>query len=232
MEERDRKQKIFTRISMVLHLILGMTVFLPWIELDGEKKSLVLFLWQIGIAGEITPEDPMVYVFAFFGLLQLISAVCSILYSVTGFFKLGMDGYRKVVHWIQFIYIVAGAIFFGLVPMLWTYIIPLFSLLDVLFDTYLSQRDQMRKEDRERKERERQEKLERKRRLAFPGHYSRHFYRVLLVNIRYHYKNYILLVLSGMFMTMYCFWCLPWKRYFPEAIPRRTCFWEVVFRKS
>ena len=205
MEERDRKQKIFTRISMVLHLILGMTVFLPWIELDGEKKSLVLFLWQIGIAGEITPEDPMVYVFAFFGLLQLISAVCSILYSVTGFFKLGMDGYRKVVHWIQFIYIVAGAIFFGLVPMLWTYIIPLFSLLDVLFDTYLSQRDQMRKEDRERKERERQEKLERKRRLAFPGHYSRHFYRVLLVNIRYHYKNYILLVLSGMFMTMYLF---------------------------
>ncbi len=201
----DKKLAVFLRISMALHLFSGLSIFLPWIQVDGEYKNLPVFLWQAAFATELKTQDPMVYVFAVFGFLQLISAVCSIVYGVAGLLNRNLPFLRQAVHWIQFVYIAAVVTFFGLVPMLWTFIIPLFSLADVLINIWLSQRDEIHRLARQQKERERQERLERKRRLAFPGHYSRHYYRVLLENVIYHFKNYALLVISGTFMTMYLF---------------------------
>lgn len=90
-----------------------------------------------------------------------------------------------------------------------TCVYPLFALFVIgfwrIFIIIIENWDETAKQERERREAKKAYHEERKRRLMFPGKYSKLYYHVLWENLMYNWKDYFFLIVSGVISTFFLF---------------------------
>lgn len=203
-----RLGKIYQIISILVYTILFAAIWLPWITVDGKSFCLPGYIRMVGRAGGIvtmTDGAPDMVAAYYLFFLPVAAAIFAGIYAAGRLLGRTIRLAYVAVRWCEFIYSVTMIILAPLVPMLWTYVLPILCLAEYVFGQYAEQRDEILREARLNKERERFEKNERKRRLYFPGRYSPAYYKMILKNVRFHLRNYVMLIFSGSFFMLFLF---------------------------
>lgn len=203
-----RLGKFYQVISILVYTFIFAAVWFPWIVSDGKGYSLPGYIRMVGENGGIvslTGGDSQLVASYYLFFLPLLASVLALVYVIGRFAKRSVRFALRMVQWCEFLYTATAIILFPMVPMGWTYLLPILCMAEFVLGQYASQRDEILKEARIREERDRFEKNERKRRLYFPGRYSIYYYRMILKNVRYHIRNYVMLILSGTFLMCFLY---------------------------
>lgn len=214
-----RLGKIYQAISILVYTFLFAAIWFPWMTYSGKNYSLPGYIRMVGQEGGIVAladgaPDMVASYYLFF--LPMAASVFAGIYIVSRLLKKPLKLAYGAVRWCEFIYSAAALIFAPLVPMIWTYVFPVLCLAEYVFGQYVEQRDELLLAARLNKEREKSEKLERKRRLYFPGKYSSSYYKMILKNVRYHLRNYVMLILTGSFLMLFLFLVFALRHAFME----------------
>lgn len=203
-----RSGKIYQIISVLIYIFIAAAIWLPWIAYAGQTYHLPGYISEAGKNGGIvamTGGDPELVASYYMFFLSILSAVLALIYVIGTLAGKKVRLVYRMVQWCEFLYTAAAVIFFPLVPMGWTYLLPIMCLAEFVLKQYVEQRDEIRKDARVREERDRLEREERKRRLYFPGRYSSSYYRMIWKNVRYHIRNYVMLIASSVFLMLFLF---------------------------
>lgn len=200
--------RFYRKITFLIYAFFVAAVWFPWIVYGGRSYHLPGYIRMVQKAGGIVAlsdgnPDFVASYYVFF--LPVLAGILAAIYAGGMLAGKQMKILCKMVRWCEFLYTVAALILFPMVPLLWTYLLPLLCLAEYVAGQYIEQRDEIVKAARDRKERDRQEKEERKRRLDFPGRYGLDFFNMVLKNARYHSRNYIMLILSGTFLMLFLY---------------------------
>ena len=204
----ERFKKLYRYISVFIYLFFFASIWETWVTVGGKSYGLfgyIVMVQKAGGIGSIARGDPGLTVSYFFFFIPAVLGVLALLYAISKCIRYPSVLLHKVIIWGMFIYSVAGIILFPRVPALWTWLIPILCTVDFILSQYLDQRDELIQADLERKKREKEEEEERKRRLYFPGRYSSYYYKMILKNVRYHIRNYVMLIISGTFFMLFLF---------------------------
>lgn len=214
-----RLGKIYQIISILVYTFIFAAIWLPWVAYGGKSYCLIAYLRMVKGAGGIvamTEGSPDMVASYYLSYLTIAAAVLAGVYVVGRLVGKPLKPVYAAVRWCEFIYTAASVIFAPLVPMIWTYIVPILCLAEYVFGQYVEQRDEILKEARLNKERERFEKNERKRRLYFPGRYSSSYYKMILKNVKFHARNYVMLIITGSFLMLFLFLVFALRHAFME----------------
>lgn len=200
--------RIYQGILISVHVFFFAAIWCPWIEYGSESYHLPGYIMLVREAGGIvrlTKGEPSLVAAYYIFFIPILVSVLSGIYVLGRFLGKTMRYVYKSIIFFEFLYTVAIVILCPMVPKLWTYLIPLLCLADYIVGQYFEQRNEILREAKERKERDRREKEERKQRLYFPGRYSSYYYKMILKNVRFYIRNYIMMILSGTFLMVYLF---------------------------
>ncbi len=214
-----RLGKIYQVISILVYTLLFAAIWFPWIDCDGKSYCLPRYIRMVKDAGGIvnmTEGAPDMVASYYLFFLPLAAAVFAGIYAAGRLMGKQLKSAYGVVRWCEFIYTAAVIIFAPLAPMTWTYIFPILCLAEYVFGQYVEQRDEILMAARLNKERERSERNERKRRLYFPGRYSRDYYKMIIKNVRFHLRNYVMLILTSSFLMLFLFLVFSLRHAFME----------------
>lgn len=196
--------RIYQGILISVHVFFFAAIWCPWIEYGSESYHLPGYIMLVREAGGIvrlTKGEPSLVAAYYIFFIPILVSVLSGIYVLGRFLGKTMRYVYKSIIFFEFLYTVAIVILCPMVPKLWTYLIPLLCLADYIVGQYFEQRNEILREAKERKERDRREKEERKQRLYFPGRYSSYYYKMILKNVRFYIRNYIMMILSGTFLN-------------------------------
>ncbi len=200
--------KIYQKITCLVYVFFFAALWLPWMEIGNKSYHLPGYLRMVQKAGGIvamTDGSPDFVASYYLFFIPVLAGILAVIYAVSLLAGRPFKVLYTMVRWCEFIYVAAAVILFPMVPLLWTYILPLLCLAEYVAGQYVAQHDEIAKAARERMERDRREKEERKRRLYFPGRYGIDFFRMVLKNAKYHIRNYIMLILSGTFLMLFLY---------------------------
>lgn len=203
-----RLGKIYKIISILVYTFLFTAIWLPWVTYGGKSYCLPAYIRMVNEAGgivDMTNGDPSWVASYYLFFVPLLGSTFAVIYIIGGLAKKNVRLFWRLVQWCEFLYTVTAIILFPMVPMGWTYVLPILCLAEFVISQYAEQRDEILREARIRAERERLEKDERKRRLYFPGRYSIYYYKMILKNVKYHIRNYVMLILSGTFLMIFLY---------------------------
>ncbi len=203
-----RLGKFYQMISILVYAFISGAVWLPWIVYNGKSYGLPGYIRMVREKGGIvlmTDGDSGMVASYYLFFLPLLAAVCALVYAAGRLAGKTIRLAGRMVQWCEFLYTVTAIILFPMVPMGWTYLLPLLCLAEFVTGQYVEQRDEILREARIREERDRLERDERKRRLYFPGRYSGYYYKMILKNVRFHIRNYVMLILSGTFLMCFLY---------------------------
>lgn len=201
-------KKPYRFVSAFLYIFFFYAVWASWITVDGKSYGTIGYIMHVIKAGgvqSVAKGDEGLTVCFFMFFLPAIAGVLSILYAISKFIGYSSKLLHRIIVWSVFIYAVTVLILCPMTPKLWTWIMPLLCVFDFVISQYFDQSDELIRADLERKERHKREEEERKRRLDFPGRYSSYFVKVILKNVKYHLRNYVMLVISGTFFMLFLF---------------------------
>lgn len=208
IKEYNRLEDVQRRFSICMYLVGFAALFYPWM-LIGEKRYHLLsfaFLWRregtaavLELAGEA--YDPSYS--GGFGIcltLFLVYAVFSLAYFVTVIFRKKWNvNFAALFVCVVLMFACREDYMPGRIcknemeASLFPVIFLIVSMFECVVRKMIEIWDETLKETLAYQEKERREKAERKRRLAFPGKYSRLFYAAIWENFRRNLKDYALL---------------------------------------
>ena len=208
-------KKYAERFSIVTGFLIAGLIFLSkWLYYDGISYTILGYFYALKKAGgimtfaaaanNITMEEAATsaltanaypaYAFLFLplaaGVLSLLRSCLLLFHKKT--WKLGV-----IICWLGFIYLASSLVFFFYMPTAGYWLAAFLVLLDALGCRYIVERSEIHKRARELKQKETAEKADKKRRMHFPGRYSREFYDVIWANFRSNFKSYTLFIISG-----------------------------------
>ncbi len=214
-----RLGKLYQIISVLIYTFIAAAVWLPWIRCGGKGRSLPEYIMIVKDSGGIvhmTDGNPELVASYYLFYVILLAAVLSLVYVAGRLAGKDIKIVYRMIQWCEFLYTAAALIFFPLVPMGWTYLLPLLCMAEFVLRQYVEQRDTILAEARVREQRDRLERDERKRRLYFPGRYGSSYYKMILKNVRYHIRNYVMLIVSSTFLMLFLFLVFALKSAFME----------------
>lgn len=198
-------------------LIFFFVFFCNWFNYAGTSYTLISFFSTVsdyenvmGFAGGVTnlsldaiSADPLLYNIApayFFLFFPFVAAIFLLLRS----FLLLSTRFGKVVHfltlsayWVGFIYLAAALVFLSYSPCIALVISVIMLLFDFLLSLYSEQRAELVRRAVALKLAEERARAEKRKRMHFPGKYTKEFYQVVFANFRSNFTSYSLFILAA-----------------------------------
>ena len=222
--KNERIKKYFVIFTDV---ILQILFLIPWVCLGGQRYNGVMYLKRIFSSGDafltmkkdwssIIPfesyrqEDVNMVLLSFISLL-LVAAVVQILSAVDLLLVVlrretrVLDSVCLIGSVIMIVFKQLGPAFANTFSNLFVFIVCLLMFMKFLGVRIIEAWKKANKEHAEIKERESAYKEERKKRLAFPGKYTKLFYQIIWKNFKANWKDYMILVFSGILAIGFLF---------------------------
>ncbi len=183
------------------YLIFIMACFVNFIKVAKNKSYSLLALWFESLkCGSFW--DFWWDTFDVFGIFVIITSgilcILALLYLTDALFLccnkkiVWIESVKKGVLYISFL---ATAFLMLISPLI--IIIPFTGLVEFMLNRYLEDKEERERQYNKIKDKERKEKEERKKRLYFPGKYSREFHVIIWENFRQYRKDAFMLVWAG-----------------------------------
>lgn len=207
-KEKDRLKVIQKRYSAIMYLLAFSSLFYPWMVIGGKRYSLCSFvlLWRreginevlkrAGVPRDISYDGG----FGVFFVLLLIYILLSVFYFATMLLEKNWNvNYGAVLMSVAVAVssteqYMPGRLCENIIEStMFPFIFLFFSGFECVGRKMIEIWEETLKKTLAYREKERREKAERKRRLAFPGKYSRLFYEAIWKNFRKNLKDYAML---------------------------------------
>lgn len=208
METENKKDLILYVCSILLSLFIFGGIFAPWISYQSETYTIYEFYSAVSASGGISrfgADNPNIY--PSYGAL-ILPALAGLLAGIN-VLALTFKGRIKIVAYgiygLEWLYMGTFFAFPGYMPTVFACSGPVLAMGDFLLNRYLEDYREINRKNKAMRMKDKEAKEERKRRLSFPGKYSRYYYSIVLKNIRYHIWEYFLLIVSGSFSVMFLF---------------------------
>ena len=208
------------RRNIALTLLYGMSLIfmqLPWVVLNGKSYSIYSAYFQIKTKGikalsemEASAWDGNITIIRIQLILLIVFQIVIVLHIVTQW--LHKEYYLNIAALVILgVYIVVNESGFGMLSdnSTKTILIPAIIMIFVMAEVLISKMLDVWKDARESAEifaeKDREEKEEERRRLYFPGNYTKLFYQMVWHNFKYDWKDYSLLLLCGVIVSAFSF---------------------------
>ncbi len=212
------KQRIFKIVPIVFNLVLFFLIFTPWV-VGEESFSLVGYIMNVKREGELPLADRgdlskllsyyLMYLPLLGGVLSLVQAFLRIKNRQIVFFTwlIQLSGIVYVLFTVSNTAVIPG---YGAI---------LFVAVEVVDFIFLKIADYSADSINIKLLRSYEKKAdeEQKKRSAFPGNYSKYFYKVIIANTVSDYRNYILLIFGGFISILFLFVLFSVNEYLVEV---------------
>lgn len=181
------------KISIFIYILILVTVQMPWLKIEGERYNI----WQ----GYFCIKDSLVLAeFIWFIVYQVLCVIyiVSILCKKNWYFNI----FAEIA---SIVFVPLNELGWGMWTEDWigSAFIAVFIVLggaEFFISRMMDTWEEALKTARQSEQKEKEQKQEERRRLHFPGKYSKLFYRIAWKNFLYHKKDYILFVICGILM--------------------------------
>lgn len=234
-------KKLAPKFSLFTGIVIPLLVlFTKWLYYAGTSYTVLGYLRAVGkyksvinfIAAtnhitveKISSDAGYFNVLPSYGCLFLVplTALLLLLRSLLLLFHKKTDRLSLVIYCIGALYLSASLVFFSYAPSPTMLLSCALLLADFLIAGYFAQRDEILRKARELKRIEKAAKADKKRRMLFPGKYSREFFQVIWCNFKSHFKSYLLFILAGT-TTAALLCCLLGTQFFLGSLHEKAGF--------
>lgn len=200
--KRKRALDRFTAIRLIAGIAALLTFCLVKFYIDGEFRTWMEVLERLTKGAGITPEYILFFIPFGFVLLYLIRELLLLAGKWWRWFSwlpaLGSITFAGVLAFITYS---ADILLYAKIPL---YYLAMFTV-EFISIKYLEQREDLNERYGEIKAREKKDKEHRKKANHFPGKYPPEFYEVIRQNFRYHWKEQIVFLISGILLAAICY---------------------------
>ena len=214
MKETKKRRYI---VSTIMYGMILIFIQLPWVVLKGKNYSIYAAYFRIKAKGiKVLSEmaapvwDGDITIIRIQLILLIVFQIVIVLHIVTQW--LHKEYYLNIAALVVLgVYIVVNESGFGMLSdnstktILIPAIIMIFVMAEVLISKILDVWKDARKSAEIFAEKEWKEKEEERRRLYFPGNYTKLFYQMVWHNFKYDWKDYSLLLLCGVIVSAFSF---------------------------
>ena len=214
MKETKKKRYI---VSTIMYGMILIFIQLPWVVLKGKNYSIYAAYFRIKAKGikalsemAASDWDGNITIIRIQLILLIVFQIVIVLHIVTQW--LHKEYYLNIAALVVLgVYIVVNESGFGMLvdnstkTILISAIIMIFVMAEVLISKMLDVWKDAKESAEIFAEKEREEKEEERRRLYFPGNYTKLFYQMVWHNFKYDWKDYGLLLFCGVIVSAFSF---------------------------
>lgn len=214
MKETKKRRYI---VSTIMYGMILIFIQLPWVVLKGKNYSIYAAYFRIKAKGikafsEMAASvwDGNLTIIRIQLILLIVFQIVIVLHIVTQW--LHKEYYLNIAALVVLgLYIVVNESGFGMLAdnSTKTILIPAVIMIFVMAEVLISKMLDVWKDAKESAEifaeKEREEKEEERRRLYFPGNYTKLFYQMVWHNFKYDWKDYGLLLFCGVIVSAFSF---------------------------
>jgi hypothetical protein len=194
--------------SRILTLGTIIVTFFPWIGYLEHRYTIISFYRAVHEAGGFAAfANGDVYIYPAFVItvLPVLVALLSVIRFFLEIFRGRINWMNNTIYLIEGVYMVLLFSFYGWDPTMWNLIVSFFVLTDFMIGKFLADYNMMTKQKKALEAAHKKANQERKRRLYFPGKYSKQVHRLMLAASEENRRNRMLLSLVGAVTTSYTF---------------------------
>lgn len=214
MKETKKRRYI---VSTIMYGMILIFIQLPWVVLKGKNYSIYAAYFRIKEKGikalsemAASDWDGNITIIRIQLILLIVFQIVIVLHIVTQW--LHKEYYLNIAALVVLgVYIVVNESGFGMLvdnstkTILISAIIMIFVMAEVLISKMLDVWKDAKESAEIFAEKEREEKEEERRRLYFPGNYTKLFYQMVWHNFKYDWKDYGLLLFCGVIVSAFSF---------------------------
>ena len=214
MKETKKRRYI---VSTIMYGMILIFIQLPWVVLKGKNYSIYAAYFRIKAKGikalsemAASDWDGNITIIRIQLILLIVFQIVIVLHIVTQW--LHKEYYLNIAALVVLgVYIVVNESGFGMLAdnstkmILIPAIIMIFVMAEVLISKMLDVWKDAKESAEIFAEKEREEKEEERRRLYFPGNYTKLFYQMVWHNFKYDWKDYGLLLFCGVIVSAFSF---------------------------
>lgn len=203
-----KKDKILYFLCMLISLVMCICIFAPWLKYRDQTYTLYGFYAAVRSCGGMdgfANGDNYIYPSYIFLMLPIAAGILSGIKAILLLFRKRIRFLEYIIYALEWVYMGSYFGFGGYLPLPAALAGWILALVDFLLNRYLEDYKEIARKNKEIEAREEEEYQERKRRLSFPGEYSRYFYRMMFRNVKYYKSAYLLLITSAGFSVTFLF---------------------------
>ena len=214
MKETKKRRYI---VSTIMYGMILIFIQLPWVVLKGKNYSIYAAYFRIKAKGikalsemAVSVWDGNITIIRIQLILLIVFQIVIVLHIVTQW--LHKEYYLNIAALVVLgVYIVVNESGFGMLAdnSTKTILIPAIIMIFVMAEVLIRKMLDVWKDAKESAEifaeKEREEKEEERRRLYFPGNYTKLFYQMVWHNFKYDWKDYGLLLFCGVIVSAFSF---------------------------
>lgn len=205
---RTKKDKMLYVVSIVISFLMFISIFASWLSYRDETYTLYEFYAAVKRCGGLETfarGDNYIYPAYVFLILPALAGILSGVKTVFLIFRRRNRILAYIIYGLEGVYMSSYFAFGGYLPLIPAIACPILAFADFMVNKYREEYEEINRRSRELKAKEKKEKEERKRRLYYPGKYSKYYYHMVVQNIKYYKLGYILLIANAAISVTFLF---------------------------